>query len=346
MDLARKAVMRAVWASGAASVAEYALGGLGSILMLHHVRPQAASPVGVNAHLTITPEFLDHILCTLKQDGVDFISMDELADRLLSNRAPTRRFAAFTLDDGYRDNLEHGWPVFNKYGVPFTIYAAPGLIDGSAILWWEILEEVVSTALSIAVPGYGIMRCASLDEKQHVYGLLLAYLTTVVSEQDQFQAVRSLAEQYGVDWATHGPQSLLNWGEIRQLSSESLCTIGSHGINHYALKRLPENTVIEELQGASDLIEFHTGKRPVHLAYPYGYRAAVGERDVEIASRMGLSTAVTTHHGTIQKQHRNHIYALPRISVNGRFQDVIYPRVMMTGFTAFLANRGRRLVTV
>ena len=104
--------------------------------------------------------------------------------------------------------------------------------------------------------------------------------------------------------------------------------------------------MVEELQGAADLIEFHTGKRPVHLAYPYGYQAAVGARDVELASRMGLVTAVTTRHGTIQKEHRSHIYALPRISVNGRFQDVIYPRVMMTGFTAFLANRGRRLVTV
>ncbi|MGH6761442.1 MAG: polysaccharide deacetylase family protein [Phyllobacterium sp.] len=338
--------MRAAWASGAASLAGYALGGLGSILMLHHVRPSPSSPLGVNAHLTVTPDFLDQIISALKQDGIDLISMDELVERLSTGRTSARRFATFTLDDGYRDNLQHAWPVFKKHDVPFTIYIAPGLIDGSAILWWEILEQVVSAALSMTVPGHGIMRCASIEEKQHVYGLLLAYLTSEVAEQDQFSVVRSMAERHGVDWAAFGPENLLNWAEIRQLASEPLCTIGSHGINHYALKRLPEIKAVEELRGAVDLIEFHTGKRPAHLAYPYGYETAVGERDVELASRVGLSSAVTTRHGTIQRAHRNHIHALPRISLNGRFQDITYPRVMMTGFTTLLANRGRRVVTV
>ena len=40
------------------------------------------------------------------------------------------------------------------------------------------------------------------------------------------------------------------------------------------------------------------------------------------------------------------MHALPRISVNGRYQSVAYLRTMLTGITTPIANRGKRLVTV
>ena len=82
------------------------------------------------------------------------------------------------------------------------------------------------------------------------------------------------------------------------------------------------------------------------MAFPYGYQAAVGPREADLARKAGFITAVTTRHGLLEAGHRAHLQALPRISVNGRYQSVPYIRTMLTGITTPLANRGKRLVTV
>jgi peptidoglycan/xylan/chitin deacetylase (PgdA/CDA1 family) len=141
-DLIRKAVMRLAWHSGFASGTRDRFGGLGSIIMLHRVRPDCISPLGVTRSLSITPDFLDQILVSLESEGTEIVSMDEMAERVKAGSRHNRRFAAVTLDDGYNDNLNHAWPVFQKHNVPFTVYAAPGLVESAAVLWWEVVESL------------------------------------------------------------------------------------------------------------------------------------------------------------------------------------------------------------
>ena len=119
--------------------------GAGSILMLHHVRDDADSQFAPNQHLQITPDFLDEVLTTLKERGYEFVSLDQIHIRLgEKNIHRYRKMIAVTLDDGYRDNLENAVPLFRKHNVPFTIFIAPGLIDGRAQLWWEDLSAIIA----------------------------------------------------------------------------------------------------------------------------------------------------------------------------------------------------------
>ena len=55
---------------------------------------------------------------------------------------------------------------------------------------------------------------------------------------------------------------------------------------------------------------------------------------------------MTTRHGVLRAEHANHLHALPRISVNGRYQRVAHIRTMLSGITTPLANAGKMLVTV
>ena len=58
------------------------------------------------------------------------ISLDELHSRLASG-VSTRRVAAVTIDDGYRDFFEHGFPIFKKKGLPATIFVVTDLVGTS-----------------------------------------------------------------------------------------------------------------------------------------------------------------------------------------------------------------------
>ena len=58
---------------------------------------------------------------------------------------------------------------------------------------------------------------------------------------------------------------------------------------------------------------------------------SAGERDFAIAKELGLVTAVTTRKGLVQAHHAKALTALPRLSLNGDYQDLRYVKVMLTG---------------
>src|SRR5262245_49388831 len=87
--------------------------GRGVILMFHHVRPWRPRQFAPNRVLEITPDFLDVVLTELRREGFDIIPLDAVPDRLRADSCQ-QPFAALTFDDGYRDNVEHAWPVLKR----------------------------------------------------------------------------------------------------------------------------------------------------------------------------------------------------------------------------------------
>ena len=125
--------------------------GIGAILMLHRVTAHPEKPNGVNRHLNVAPAFLDAVIADMKRGGYEFISMDETVERIVARRHDPK-FATITADDAYRDNLTEALPVFEKHAAPFTIYVAPSLINGTADLWWEVVEDIVAARDFLFVP--------------------------------------------------------------------------------------------------------------------------------------------------------------------------------------------------
>ncbi|MEK1855008.1 MAG: polysaccharide deacetylase family protein [Phyllobacterium sp.] len=312
--------------------------------MLHRVRPDCISPLGVTRSLSITPDFLDQILVSLKSEGTEIVSMDEMAERVKAGARHNRRFAAVTLDDGYNDNLNHAWPVFQKHNIPFTVYAAPGLIEGAAVLWWEVVEKLVAKATIVKVPGGPEWRCGSLFQKRAAFHGLMRYFSYTLTELEQLPVLREMCAAEDMICGVSVDQDVMAWKELRQIAGDRLCTIGAHTVHHYNLKKLTAGMVSQEMRLSADMLEEKLGKRPAHFAYPYGSAKAAGKREAEIAADEGFVSAVTTRHGTIQVEHRANLHALPRISINGRFQKLVYAQTMMSGVTTPIANAGRRVV--
>ena len=344
----RKLALNVARYSGLAPLARPFVGGIGAILMLHRVTATPEKPLGINRHLNIAPDFLDAVIADMKAGGYAFVSLDEAIERIRAGGAGGQ-FATITADDAYRDNLHEALPVLEKHGAPLTIYVAPAMIDGTADLWWDVIDDVVNAgdSLTLDMPGGEVvLDCSTPARRYEAHRRLHDHLTVDVAEEDQRAVLHRLAASCGVDPGAPARNTLMDWNEIGQVAAHPLVTIGAHTINHYNLKRLSEDRARLELTGAIDLIEDRLGKRPIHLAYPYGYATAVGCREVRLACEAGYVSAVTTRHGVLRPEHAGHLHALPRISVNGRYQSVAHIRTMLSGITTPLANRGKMLVTV
>src|SRR6516225_3460419 len=140
-----RAGLGALYFSGAHHLLRPLLSGVGAIFMLHHVRPAHEGTFQPNRHLEVTPDFLRMTLCHLRSREIDIVGMDELHERLVQRRFD-RQFAAFTFDDGYRDNRDYALPVLREFDAPATIYVTSNFAEGTGRLWWIALEAVVAKA--------------------------------------------------------------------------------------------------------------------------------------------------------------------------------------------------------
>ncbi len=346
-EFLQKTVLNALYYSGTQAATGFWTGGVGAILMLHHVREDRQSRFSPNRHLQVTPKFLDSVLTSIGRSGMEFVSLDEMCERFESGKIDrSRKMIAITLDDGYRDNLQNAVPLFRKHNAPFTIFIAPGLIEGSADLWWEDLSAIIASRdqIRISMPrGHREFDVSTLAKKHQVFDQLLVWLTTEVSEEEQRKIIHELAWMYKIDTAAHCKDQLMTWSEINDLAKDPLCSIGAHTIHHYSLARLEKADAAWEMRESAKILEAELGLKPNHFAFPYGYPAAAGPREFELARELGFKTALTTRHGVLCQSHAQHLQALPRISLNGNYQAVRYVSTLLSGLPALLQNGGRRL---
>jgi len=344
----RKIVLNSLYFSGIQKLLTPYVGGIGSILMLHRVDNAKLMPFSPNHHLSASPEFLDRMILRLKTSGYEFITMDEVAQRIENPESykDAKPFLSITLDDGYRDNLTNALPVFKRHNVPFMIYIAPGITEATSPLWWEDIEHIIARQKKISVDlpdGRKEFDVSNTSNKQTVYEYLVEHLMLDTDQYVQREIVAKLCKAYGFDCENHVRKHVMNWEEVISIAKEPLCSIGAHTINHYALSKLSLEDARNEIIDSRDVISNKLGYEPQHLAFPYGFVQVAGIREFNLAKELGFKTATTTRHGVIYPEHKEHMMALPRVSLNGHHQSMRYVNTLLSGIPTRIKNYGKKL---
>ena len=135
----------------------------------------------------------------------------------------------------------------------------------------------------------------------------------------------------------------MGWSEVIALSRHPLATIGAHSMSHRMLAKWPLAVAREEIAASKTEIEKRIHKEVRHFAYPVGDPSSAGQREFSLTRDLGFKSAVTTRPGMLFPEHAAHATALPRVSINGEWQDVGVVEVLLSGAPFMLWNRGRRL---
>ena len=333
--------------SGASQVLRPIFGGLGAIFMLHHVRPGGGLQMGFapNSGLEVTPDFLDAVIGFVKMRGYDLVSMADAVQRIQENNSKRKPFVVFTLDDAYHDNLVHARPVFRKHHCPFAIFASPAIQDGTCELWWRGLEAVIAgnTRVSAKIKSLKVQFNTVSDVQKQVAWHQLYWPLRQLEQKQQRLWIKEFCETNRVDLGAICRADAMTWNELREISNDPLCTIGAHSVNHYAVAQLNESDATYELVESRRRIGEELGRVPKYLAYPYGDASSASPRDFKLAADAGYEAAVTTRKGLIFSGHRDHLTALPRLSLSGEFQKLRYVDVLLSGSAFALWNGFRQL---
>lgn len=311
--------------------------GFGAILTLHHVLPEGRSfsTLEKNKGLECSAAFLDDFLADLKRKGYRFVSLKEAYDVLMSGQKGPP-FVVFTLDDGYLDNKEHAWPIFQKHHCPFTLFVTTDIVDGVCELWWRAIEEVVLKVERLEpfskIPSFEPL--VSLEDKNKALSGIYAIFRDL-PQDEQRRLCRAFCGAHGVDVEGLCRSLAMTWDDVRAMSKDPLCEIGAHTVKHFSLAHLSEEDAAQEIIQSKQRLEAELGLPVTSFAYPYGGSSQCGPREYALVAKAGFTHAVTTHQDVVRARYRGHPSALPRLSVHGLMQDMDIMHTLLSGVPSF-----------
>jgi peptidoglycan/xylan/chitin deacetylase (PgdA/CDA1 family) len=304
---------------------------------------QCDAPFQPNRGLEITPEFLSALLKHLRWRGYDIISLDAALERLKFSEKSAAPFVALTFDDGYRDFAEFALPTLERNRAPFVAYATSGFAEGSARLWWVELEEATRKLDRIEFVAGGekfTMVCRNTAEKSEAFAVVYWKLREGL-EAELLRVTKELCEQASVEPLALTKSLCLDWGGLRELARHELATIGTHTATHPCLAKLERQDARDEMCAGRAVVERELGVDARHFCYPVGDPTSAGKREFDLAAELGFGSAVTTRPGMLFPGHQNELFALPRVSINGRHQSLEAVDILLSGVPFALMNRGQ-----
>ena len=287
------------------------------VLMYHRILPSGERRMPpVQPGMYVTVETFRRQIQFLKTHFT-VVSLGELVRRVAEGRN-VHRCCVVTFDDGWLDNVEHGYPVLEQYSVPATIFLAAAYVGTKRWFWPEELSWCLAKLHNGAVKigdlplvlrkelgRVGLGTPSSLEES-----IEWAVRTLKKKPPEQrMEFIRQLKEECGL--RKHCNRLLMNWHEVRELGKSGLIEFGSHTMNHVLLDQLQVTDAQGEIDISREVIERKSSRKCMFFAYPNGN---YNERTLSLVGTEGFTAALTTKRGYVAPD--SPLLQLPRIAVH------------------------------
>lgn len=325
-------------------VAKPLYGGIGHVLTLHRVVQQLdENRLAWSRNLEITAGYLEETVNYFINNNYDIISLDEMHRRLTEQKTLAKKFVVFTFDDGYEDNFIWAYPIFKKHNLPFAIYITKALIENQLKCWWYDVEDILLCYNNITL-GELTLETKTKKQKELAY-LKIRHLIIHTPFETGYAFYNALMAKYPPC------KSYSNWkpmskDQLAILNDDALVTLGAHTVNHFSLSKLQLAEATFEVLESKTYLE-HLLQKPIeHFSYPYGSADEAGAREFEIVNETGFITATTTRRANIFKDHKNSLFALPRLPLIETPKEKMFFKMSLSGFLPAYLNKCKRLVTL
>jgi len=296
--------------------------GVGAIFRVQRLRGGASLFCETPALTEIDPTlFAEWIGCVVRS-GADFVSLGQAHERL-SARRPGKIFA-LTFDGATRGVFEHAYPVLKSLGVPFTVFASPAMHDKREVPWWIALEALIARCdrMSISVRGQVFrVTCRSLDEKSESLDNLVSVLMGF-PEHTVHRAVSALCEAEGIDLCDLAGEHLMSLEDIGVLAADPLASIGLLAPDCHAAGSAAYDAIREDMLSAKARLADITGCEPRHLGFSAGWHGFIEPHHLDIAAKLGFTTACLPGGGVLLYEEPGQFLSLPRVLISN------HPNVM------------------
>jgi peptidoglycan/xylan/chitin deacetylase (PgdA/CDA1 family) len=279
-------VVRSVGPFGAYALARHLCRNQPRILMYHRFQPGD----GIDG-------FFERQIRHIKQRYQPF-SLVGLLDYMDKHGTVPKHAIVVTVDDGYQDFYRLAFPVLKKHGVPATLFATTGFIDGRLWLWPDKVTWILKHAEKIPANtkvGPVVMNAglSGQDIIGHYWQPLIDHALSV-PDQEKHELIRSLAASLEVNLPDQAPDKYApcSWSELSEMQSVGI-EIGGHTVTHPTLGQVTSEQAQAEIFGCRDDLNEHLGEKVRTFCYPNGQPSDFQDFLLPMVQESGFSGAVT-----------------------------------------------------
>lgn len=294
----------------------------GAIVMTHcvgHLPETAYLP----ADMKTSEAKVEALLVALKARKIRIVSVRDLAEALERGES-CRNLVAFSMDDGYRDNLTIAMPLLQKHGAGGTVYVETGVVGTRKVSWMHRYFFTVHQKGEAYFASEYMRRTREPKVKEllekaaasgHDLGALYAFKRVLKYEADFADRDRVTAEilaALGGDDESIA-RSYLTWEEVVALAEGGI-EIGAHTVHHEILSRLDRSGISREIEESTLALRERT-KQPIDtFAYPFGRKWDYNAECFSVLERLGVKAACAAMEGT--NDSKTPRYELNRLALN------------------------------
>lgn len=203
------------------------------------------------------------------------------------------RAVLVTFDDGYEDNHRVAYPVLRDAGVPAMFFVATGHIDSGLPFAYDWLVHMVCTTdegvLDVPELGRSWTLPTGIAGRRAVAGQLLGRIKAL-DALAQSALIERLEREWGMPRAAHPHCRPMTWAQLREMQAGGM-ELGSHGVGHHMLAKLPRERMVAELVGSCEALQREVGVDVQVLSYPVGGLDAFDAQVQEAARAAGYRMA-------------------------------------------------------
>lgn len=283
-----------------------------TIFMLHRI---AIPDKGIDG---IDPAYLHRCLDYLQKNNYRFISLEDAIKRALANELGKEKWVAFSLDDGFEEQVRIGSEIFQRFDCPSTCFLITDFVDGKFWPWDYKLMYLAKNAkqqiIDVEVEGQTYRMTFGAPDTE---AFLLRFARHLPSASVG-QTVQRIAEKTGVIIPETPPPELqpTSWTAVREAEQLGM-QFAPHSASHFILSRTDDESLRDEITRSAQRIREECAKPANVFCYPSGKADEFDSRSINIVRRCGFTGAVSAEPGYMNQpgltQHVGYRFALPRL---------------------------------
>ncbi|QTA79101.1 Polysaccharide deacetylase family protein [Desulfonema limicola] len=255
------------------------------------------------------------------------ISLDTLAECILSKKKFPKKSIVMTFDDGYQDNYS-AYQIMKKYKIQGTFYVAAGCLGQGETLWlFEVIfliQQTKKLVLYLDINNENLQfPLSSKSEKMYAMRKI-----TEIIKSNNLETRENIRKQLRIklndvnDLNDKAKQVMLSWKQVKEMSDNGM-TIGGHTMTHINLPNADYEDAKREIYECKSLIEEKTGKPVKHFSYPNGGNYDYyNDTIMQIIKQAGYLTSTTSNNGLVNMNSR--LLELSRIRITNNLSEIVY----------------------
>lgn len=241
----------------------------------------------------------------------EFVSLNELVEGAGGGEENWK--VAVTFDDGYRDNIKLGLPVFEKYGMEITWFVTTKFVETpDALPWWNLIEllgEKFTGVISLEFQGDSLELDFGSEQKKNQLYQLLKFSSSDVRDKLVEQIKQKVSDEIDLPENKFArPGQVSKWADLAEVN------VGNHSHSHPNMAFCDRNTLKEEVKKSEDRLSRWVNEEARWFAYPFGRPSDIDSESMNTVKNAGFKGGVTLQSGYVDEKSR--LFYLPRLFVS------------------------------